>query len=160
MSANTLVNITSNMALSSLFKRDNGANSLYPPRLLQYIGNACKYNKEVNTISHLNISVIIDNTELSYSCENKYCTSHCSWSDNTISNEIIPIHVNREVIKNLNNNSTLITDRKDICHYLRDSQYDCYVDEIKSIYPGQTVHLSLINNLVSDMLITVHIHIM
>ena len=148
------------MALSSLFKRDNGANSLYPPCLLQYIGNACKYNKEINTILHLNISVIADDSELSRSCENKYCTSHCSWSNNTISNQIIPLHVNTEVIEHLNNNSTLTTDRKDICHCLRDGQYDCYVDEIKSIYPGQTVHLSLINNLVSDMLITVHIHIM
>ena len=87
----------------------------------------------------LSHTLIINDSEFSHLCENEYCTSHCSWSNNTISNEIIPFHVNREVIKNLNNNSTLITDRKDICYCLRDSQYDCYVDEIKSIYPGQTV---------------------
>ena len=163
LSTNTLVNITSNMALSSLFKRDAGVDSFYPPCLLQYVGNAYNYNEEVDAISHLDISIIINDSVFSHLCENEYCTSHCSWSNNTISNEIIPLHVNREVIKNLNNNSTstLITDRKDICYCLRDGQYDCYVDEIKSIYPGQTVHLSLINTLVSslvsvDMFITVH----
>ena len=153
---NTLVNVTSNIALSSLFKRDNGADSLYPPCLLQYVGNAYNYNKEVDAISHLNISIIIDDSEFSHFCENKYCISHCSWSNYTISNKFIPLDVNRAAIKNLNNNSTLITDRKDICHCLQNGQYDCYVDEIKSIYPGQTVHLSLINTLGSDMFITVH----
>ena len=153
---NTLVNVTSNIALSSLFKRDNSADSLYPSCLLQYVGNAYSYNKEVDAISHLNISIIIDDSEFSHFCENEYCTTHCSWSNNTISNEFIPLNVNREVIKNLNNNSTLITDRKDICYCLPDGQYDCYIDEIKSIYPGQTVHLSLINTLGSDMFITVH----
>ena len=138
LNTNTLLNFTSNEAFS-MFKRDDDTNSLYPLCLPQYnMGN------KVHALSDVNISIIIDDSELSYFCENKYCTSHCSW-ENTIFNEIAPLDINRKIIKNLHNNSTLITDRKFICYCFKDDLYDCYIDEINSVYPGQTVDLSLMN---------------
>ena len=56
----------------------------------------------------------------------------------------------------MQDNSTLITDRKDICYCSKNDQYDCYVDEINSVYPGQTIHLTLINTLEFNGPITVH----
>ena len=146
LNTNTLLNFTSNKALSSLFKRDDETNLLYPPCLLQYIGNIYK-------VSNLNISIIVEDSEFSHFCDNKYCTSHCSWDNNTIFNEVAPLDVNRKIIKN---NSTITTDRKDICYCFKDDHYDCYVDEIYPIYPGQMVYLSFINTFGYNMSVTVY----
>ena len=107
---------------------------------------------------NLNILIIIDDNTFSYFCGSTYCTSHCSWDSNinAIFKETSPLVVNRKVIKNLQNNSTLITDRKNICYCCKDDQYDCYVDKINPVYPGQTIHLNLLNTLRSNGPITVH----
>ena len=149
LNANTLLNFTSNNAMLALLKRDDEAKVLYPPCLLQYAGNIFNY-KEVD----FNISIIMDDNKFSHFCENMYCTSHCSW-DNTAFNEISPLDVNRKVIKKLHN-LTLITDRKNICYCCNDDQLDCYVNEINSVYPGQIIHLNLINTIRSDSPITVY----
>ena len=151
LNTNTLLNFTSNKASVSLFKRDDETDKLiYPPCLLQYIGNTFK------EVSDLNISIIVKDSEFSYFCENKYCTSHCSWDNNTIFNEVAPLDINRKIIKNLHNNSTL--DRKDniVCYCFKDDQYDCYADEINPVYPGQTVYLCFINPFEYDISITVY----
>ena len=138
LNTNTLLNFTSNKAFS-LFERDDDANLLYPPCLLQYnMGN------KVHALSDVNISIIVDNSEFSRFCKNKYCTSHCSW-ENNVFNEIAPLDINRKFIKNLHNNSTLITDRKFTCYCFKDNIYDCYIDEINPVYPGQIIHLGLMN---------------
>ena len=149
LNTNTLLNFTSNAALFSLFKKDDNSNLLYPPCLLQYIGNVYK----VHVLSNLNISIIVDDSEFSHFCDDKYCTSHCSWDNNTIFNEVIPLDINRKI---MDDNSILLTDRKDICYCFKDDQYDCYVDKINSIYPGQVVYLSLINTLGYNISITAY----
>ena len=156
LSKNTLVNFTSNVALNSLFKRVDVEDLLYlyPPCLLQYVGNTDNIT-EVEVLLNLNILIIIDDNAFSYFCGSTYCTSHCSWDINAVFKETPPLDVNRKVIKNLQNNSTLITDRKNIC-YCKDDQYDCYADKINSVYPGQTIHLNLLNTLRSNGSITVH----
>ena len=145
INTNTLLNFTLDKALSSLFKRDDNTYLLYPPCLLQYTTSNYAY-KGVRVLPDLNISIIVDDSEFSYFCENKYCTSHCSW-DNTMLNEIAPIDINRKIIKTLDNDSLSITHSKDICYCFEDDIYDCYVDEISSVYPGQMVYLNLINTL-------------
>ena len=151
LNTNTLLNFTSNKVSHLLFTRDDETETkiFYPPCLLQYIRNTFK------EVSDLNISIIIDDCEFPYFCNNKYCTSHCSW-DNTIFNEVSPLAFNRKIIKNLYNNSTL--DRKDIivCYCFKDDLYDCYADEINPVYPGQTVYLSFINPFKYDISITVY----
>ena len=141
LNTSTLLNFTSDKALS-LFKRDANTYLLYPPCLLQYTSNAYK---GVHVLSDLNVSIIVDDSEFSYFCLNKYCTSHCSWENNTILNEIHPLDINRKIIKTLDNNLLSMTHSKDICYCFEDDIYDCYVDEIRSVYPGQMVYLNLIN---------------
>ena len=143
INTNTLLNFTSDKALSSLFKRDDNTYLLYPPCLLQYTTSNDAY-KGAHVPSDLNVSIIVDDSEFSYFCENKYCTSHCSWN-NTMLNEIAPIDINRKFIKTLDNNSLSITHSKDICYCFEDNTYDCYIDEISSVYPGQMIYLNLIN---------------
>ena len=151
---NTVLNFTSNRALDSIFKRNHISKLLYPPCLLQYVNTHTEADFEV--LLNYSTSIIIDDNEFSDFCEDTYCTSHCSWVNNTIFNDISPLVVNRKVIENLQDNSTLITDRKDICYCSKNDQYDCYVDEINSVYPGQTIHLTLINTLEFNGPITVH----
>ena len=147
LNTNTLLNFTSNKGLLSLFKRDDESNILYPPCLLQYIGN---------TYKEANISIIVEDSEFSYFCENKYCISHCSWDNNTIFNEVAPLDINKKIIKTLHSNSALTTDRKDNCYCFKDDRYDCYADEINPVYPGQTVYLSFINTFGYNISITVY----
>ena len=153
LNINAVLNFTSNVAIDSLIARGDATNSLYPPCMLQYVGNSDNY-KEADVLLNLSVSIIIYDNEFSHFCENLHCTSHCSWDSNTVFDEISPLYVNRKVIKNLQDNSTLITDRKDIC-YCKDDQYDCYVDEINHVYPGQTVHLNFMNTLGYTVPVTV-----
>ena len=70
--------------------------------------------------------------------------------------KLLPSISIEKLSKNLHNNLTLITDRKFICYCFKDNIYDCYIDEINPVYPGQIIHLGLMDTVGSYISITVY----
>ena len=73
--------------------------------------------------------------------------THCYWLPQSAFHTTIPLKVNKQYIKYANNSQLLHLSReKTLCHCSDEKHYDCSKDELDSIYPGQTLTLSLYAN--------------
>ena len=151
---NTTINITKSLILESVIKvyREN---FFYPPCVLQYYSeNEISRSDESNEIS--DILIAITESEFQFLCNVKYCTSHCSWHSSALFQTLSPLDINQRFIhlSNQNRITDLISDEKEICYCIDDDQYDCLLDEINNIYPGQTVQFNLLHmNTVSELVV-------
>ena len=74
-------------------------------------------------------------------------TTHCYWLPQSAFNTTIPLDVNKQYIKYTNNSKLLhLTKEKTLCYCEDGKHYDCFKDELNSLYPGQTLTASLYAN--------------
>ena len=88
-----------------------------------------------------------------------FATSHCEWIDNSVYKYSDPHEINKHVIKYCNNSFEAIEIVETICYCTDDQHYNCTVDELGPVYPGQTYTLNLIisNTLTLESLAVVSI---
>ena len=73
--------------------------------------------------------------------------THCYWLPQSAFSTAIPLDVNKQYIKQLNNSKLLRLIKKKILCLCRDEkQYDCLSDELNSLYPGQALMVSFYVN--------------
>ena len=74
--------------------------------------------------------------------------THCYWLPQSAFNATIPLKVNNQYVTYSNNSQLLHLSReKTFCYCSDEKHYDCFKDELGSIYPGQTLTVSLYANL-------------
>ena len=156
LTPNTHIHLISSMVQEDIFINEyiDDITVYSRPCMLQYIGDILQdYHQNLVNIKYFNISVIINMTFFYGLCSNKYCTTHCSWMGNGLFEAFSPLAVNRQIIQftNQEDSNKIVSNRKQICYCTDSYLYNCYLDEIKSVYPGQTVHLHLIST-VSDVM--------
>jgi len=148
---NTTINITKSLILESVIKV-NRKDFFYPPCVLQYYSD----NEILDGSDKLSaILITITDSKYQFLCDVKYCLSHCSWYSGALFQMLTPLDVNRRIV-HLDNQERIgiISDEKDICYCSDDSQYDCLLDEINNVYPGQTLQFNLLHmNGVSELVI-------
>ena len=80
--------------------------------------------------------------------------THCYWLPQSAFNTAIPLDVNKQYIKYTNNSKLLrLNEEKILCYCQDEKHYDCFKDELSSLYPGQTLTVSFYAN-VNDTLNT------
>ena len=73
--------------------------------------------------------------------------THCYWLPQSALNTTIPLNVNKQYIKYTNNSELLYLSRKKtFCYCTDEKKYDCFKDELDSLYPGQTLIASFYTN--------------
>ena len=74
--------------------------------------------------------------------------THCYWLPQSSFTTANPLNVNRQYIQ-YNNNSQLLqmSPNKTLCYCKDIKNYDCFKDELDSIYPGQTLTVSFYANM-------------
>ena len=85
-------------------------------------------------------------------------TTHCYWLPQSAFNTAIPLDVNKQYIKYTNNSKLLhMNDEKTLCYCQDRKHYDCFKDELNSLYPGQTLTVSFyanVNHTLNNEIIT------
>ena len=78
----------------------------------------------------------------------KAAITHCYWLSQSAFSTAIPPDVNKQYIKQWNNSKLLYltTREKSLCHCRDEKHYDCFSDELNPLYPGQTLIVSLYEN--------------
>ena len=73
--------------------------------------------------------------------------THCYWLPQSAFNTTIPLEVNKQYLTYTSNSQLLHLSReKSLCYCSDKKHYDCFKDELGSIYPGQILTLSLYAN--------------
>ena len=74
-------------------------------------------------------------------------TTHCYWLPQSAFNTTIPLDVNKQYIKYTNNSKLLhLNKEKTLCYCQDGKHYNCFKDELNSLYPGQTLTASFYAN--------------
>ena len=165
LNPDTHIYLTSNIIRDDIFANEDLYHTKNPllysrPCILQYISKSLQDYHLDFTVLNLNISLIITKTIFGKLCQYKYCVTHCSWIGNGLFKEINPLVVNRQVIKFVDRKdaNTTLSDKKDICYCTVSYSYNCYLDEINSVYPGQTVFLHLISTIADAEYLTITVN--
>ena len=75
----------------------------------------------------------------------RYVTTHCDWELYSMFPRSDPHEINRKIIHYINNSMSLIANvPNDFCYCTDDQHYNCSIDELGPVYPGQTISLNLI----------------
>ena len=142
---NSMLNISTNTFIVIFFMIDK--RSLYREGyenawcVFQYINSHKNINEK---LTFKNYSILLENNSGKYVFEGRFATSHCDWIDNSAFMQFNSQDVNKEIIQ-LDNNS-FVQDRimnNYICFCKNYQQYNCSIDELGPVYPGQSYVLNL-----------------
>ena len=122
---NTLINMTDNIN-----KWDDSDSKLTAPCYYQYDLQGKNLDRKM---TKLNCTILFHNDIFI----NSLLITHCRWLPGSAFNSTKPTDVNKKVI--IGN----IPHHKDICYCSHNNTQDCYVDTLATVYPGQTISLSL-----------------
>jgi len=77
-----------------------------------------------------------------------FSTSHCDWTEESIFTQSDPFEVNKQVIRYIKNSIAVKKVRyPNVACYCKDDQhFNCSIDELGPVYPGQTFSLSVLVN--------------
>jgi len=147
---NTLIKITNVQCSDAIFSYQmetliyegpkDSFSPLYPPCLFQYQSLSVEMNK---------YSILLKDIHVPKLCTKNFCFSHCSLNGSGVITDLLnPWQINREVIKFGNKiaaagDITILKDNKTICLCPDEQYYNCLVDELPPVYPGQTLHIHL-----------------
>ena len=118
--------------------------------LFQYYQKQAKSNHQWQTPQqpqHFNYSIMIQDNIGDAVYNRRYATSHCDWDVTSVFIQSDPYEVNRQIVNYVNNTMALkMSVPNTICHCTDDQHYNCSIDELGPVYPGQTYGLTLIVN--------------
>ena len=150
---NTILNITNN-TLETFFSVEV-TNHLfripfYPPCFFQYLSSNDRIKANLifsgNSYRELHyhhlLYDIANRPVLRFSLYHIYIT-HCYWLQKSAFNTTIPMEINNQFIYYNNNSALKLTKGNTLCYCVDEIQYDCYKEELGSIYPGQTLTVPL-----------------
>ena len=159
LNPNTYIYLPSNVIRDDVFVSKDIKSVYSRPCMFQYINNNY-HHQDFVSVYNFNTSIFITETTFANLCKNKYCATHCNWVGNASFEKISPLVVNRQIIKfaDWKDDNETISDKKEVCYCIDGNSYNCYSDEINSVYPGQTVHLQLISTItdVKYLIVTVN----
>ena len=106
--------------------------------------NLNKYHIAITWTSSI-LSKKFDNLKLAFAFF--IAITHCYWLPQSAFNTAIPLDVNKQYIKYTNNSKLLqLNEEKTLCYCQDEEHYDCFKDELSSLYPGQTLTVSFYAN--------------
>ena len=104
--------------------------------IFQYI------NTQQQKSSFKNYSVVLKNNLGSWLADERFSISHCDWIDDSAFMQLNSQEVNKEVIQLVNNSFALYEIDNYICYCTDHQHYNCTVDVMGPVYPGQNYMLN------------------
>ena len=136
---NTLINMSNN-TYNALDEITDSISKFTSPCYYQYTAEGQNFDKSIEKI---NVSIVF-HSDLSV---HGLRTTHCRWLPNSAFNATKPIDINNAIIAIESNFHLRLINDKMVCHCYNSTQYqDCSTDTLATVYPGQSVSLSLILN--------------
>ena len=136
---NTVINITENRIVGYIFQvKDWDPSGDYPDCFFQYQTEQNNYNA-----SKFNCSIIINGVSDTFTTAVK--TVHCTWLDKSVFNTAMPYIVNSDIIQitSTEGQQVMLQETKMLCYCTNDTHYNCSIDELGPIFPGQTLSVKL-----------------
>ena len=112
-------------------------NSPYPYCIFQY------YSLPSNKHEDFKIQILLLNNESSIVNEILKQTVHCRWAPGTASRNINPLILNSNVINFKGASRIKLGDHTTVCYCPASSRYNCSVDQLGPVYPGENLTVDL-----------------
>ena len=131
---NTLINRTNNTysKISVYYYEDFSISNFIVPCYYQYTAEGQNFDQFTEK---LNFSIVFHNDIFIYSI----MTSHCRWLPSSAFNSTKSMDINNRLIKS---DRALAYDKL-FCYCDNNDTQDCYSETLSTVYPGQTISLSL-----------------
>ena len=144
MKENSVINITYNDVWLFFATKRTGTRYQYPFCLFQYFSNN---SASLVTIDKRNFLIRFYNNQCKQaprlSCYDYMPLTHCLWLPQSIFNHTIPLQVNSKYMQFINNsgiyNLLQIAEQSSLCVCTNELHYDCHIDDLGNLYPGQTL---------------------
>jgi len=136
---NTTINITENRIGGYIvLVKDWDVSGDYPHCFFQY-----KTEKNNYDPLKLNYSIIINGVPDITTIAVK--TVHCMWLGDSVFNTVMPYIINSKIIQitNTEGQQMMLHETKTLCYCINDTHYDCNIDELGPIFPGQTLSVKV-----------------
>ena len=151
---NSILNISHNV-VKSLFNTNLPMSKYpYPFCFYQYFAKSTSQSKVKMEKSNFTI-IFYNNQCYSTSCYNNIPTINCLWLAKSYFNNTIPLEINNHYIKFINNSGTYnlsqIIKQSSLCVCTNELHYDCHINELGYLYPGQTLATSLYHSKVDTI---------
>ena len=136
---NTLINMTNNVystinEINQHYYDAHSVTNLTAPCYYQYTAERQNFDNHLET---LNFSIVFHN-DISI---HTLMTAHCRWVHGSAFNNARPIDINKRLIK-----SDFPLYYKLVCYCFQENSQDCSIDTLATVFPGQTISLSLVLN--------------
>ena len=108
-------------------------------------------NTSAQQINYSDYSIVIQRNSGEAVSNRRFTTSHCDWGSDTMFARSDPQEINQQIVHYINNTMALkMSMPNDFCYCTDDQHYNCSIDELEPVYPGQTYRLNLIVKSDSD----------
>jgi len=93
----------------------------------------------------LNYSIVFQHNVGKVLSNKRFVASNCDWLEESIFSQSDPYEVNKQIIQYVNNSMAVkFNVPNTICLCTDDQDYNCSVDELEPVYPGQTLALNVL----------------
>ena len=127
----------------------------HPYCLFQYFSNSTNATVTLHNIKFL-IKFKFNHCkkDLKLGCYDYIPVIHCLWLPQSFLNNTIPLEVNSKYIQFINNSGTYklsqVIEQSSLCVCTDELHYDCHINDLGYLYPGQTLTVSLYNHKVTN----------
>ena len=143
---NSIVNISHNKVWSFFEFNPPITKYPYPFCFFQYISSSTSEMR----MKYNNFLIQFYNNQCKYTgCYKNMTTANCLWLSKSLfnSNKNIPLEVNNQYIQFINNSGiyklSQIIEQSSLCMCTNKLHYDCHINDLGYLYPGQTLSISL-----------------
>ena len=107
-----------------------------------------------------NYSIVLKSNTGAWLAVERFSISHCDWIDDSAFMQLTSREVNKEVIQLVNNSFKLYEADNYICYCTDHQHYNCTVDVVGPVYPGQNymLNFTVTETLKSDVFIKIDDH--
>ena len=144
---NSVLNIDNNEV--QLFFNYRMPITIYPFCIFQYFINLAEIK---DVMDSKNFLIMFHNNHCNHTdCYNHMPLTNCLWLENSMfrneNNYILPIEINNHYIQYKNNSGTYklsqVIEQSSLCVCTDELHYDCHINDLGYLYPGQTFIISL-----------------
>ena len=105
-----------------------------------------------------NYSIVLQDNIGDVVSNKRFSTSHCSWKEDSIFVQSDAFEVNKQIIHYVNNSMAVkLSAPNTICYCTDDQHYNCSIDELGPVYPGQTFRLNVLVNVDSKHIVKIRV---
>ena len=147
MKMNSVINVNHNDVWSLFSTKRTVAKYPYPFCFFQYFGN----NVSSVTMGKRNFLIRFYNNQckqtIKSGCYDYIPLTHCLWLPQSLFNNSIPLEVNNKYIQFVNSSGihslSQIIEQSSLCVCTNELHYDCHINDLGYLYPGETLTISL-----------------